>query len=345
MQNRFTDTKVRVLLGCSVLVIVAFVGIQAAQAQSAEGETPVGSINIQPQSQEISVGAPQAAIPSSPLAVDVWEDLPRTEANRPEAVAVVIGIDDYANDQVPDVQFARRDAALMRRYLTDVLGYREDNILPADPDRPMTLGAMQSLFRQRLPNYLRNGVDVFVYYSGHGAPSLGDNPQAYLVPSDADPNAVTDNNAYRLSQLYEDLTQVAREHDAASLTVVVDACFSGQGRNGDLLIRQASPLVLTVESPILTMENAAVFTASGQKEVANWYPEKGHGMFTYFFLKGLRGEADINGDNQITVGEMHRYISDPDHGVPYWSGREHGRPQHPQTQTADPSQVLVRFNQ
>lgn len=328
------------LIASSILIVMGATGSQNAFAQSAEGETQVGTINVQPDRRAQNKADPTAAATSAP--VDIWEDLPKTRADRPDAVAVVIGIRDYANRQVPDVEYAHRDAEIMRRYLTDVLGYRKENILPADPNQPMTLGAMQSLIRQQLPNYLRQGADVFVYYSGHGAPSLGENPQAYLVPSDSDPNAVSDNNAYRLSRLYEDLTQVAKEHNAASLTVVIDACFSGRGRNGDTLIRQASPLVLTVENPILAMENATAFTASGESEVASWYPSKRHGMFTYFFLKGLKGAADTNGDSQITVGEMHRYVSDGDHGVPYWAGREHGRSQHPQLQTADPSQVLVR---
>ena len=338
------------LIASSLLIAIGAAGPQSAIAQSAEGETQVGTINVQPERsvqgspvQSSSSLGPTAAASSN--AVDIWENLPTTRADRPEAVAVVIGIRDYANEQVPDVEYAHRDAEIMRRYLTDVLGYRQENILPANPDEPMTLGVLQSMIRQQLPNYLRNGADIFVYYSGHGAPSLGKNPQAYLVPSDADPNAVSDNNAYRLSRLYEDLAQVAKEHDAASLTVVIDACFSGQGRNGDMLVRQASPLVLTVENPVLVTENAVVFTASGENEVANWYPSKQHGMFTYFFLKGLKGAADTNRDKHITVGELHEYLTDKDRGVPYWSGRLHGRGQQPQVQTADLSRVLLRLSQ
>jgi hypothetical protein len=50
-------------------------------------------------------------------------------------------------------------------------------------------------------------------------------------------------------------------------------------------------------------------------------------MFTYFFLKGLKGEADYNKDGRITVGELSRYINDENEGLPYYSNREYQRPQ------------------
>jgi len=281
---------------------------------------------------------------SGGLNVDIWEDLPETEMDRPDAVAVVVGIRDYQNPQVPSVEYAKRDATIMRRYLTEVLGFREENILPRDPNRPMTAGALKTLIRQQLPGYLREGSDVFVYFSGHGAPSTGAAPNAYLVPADANPNFVSDDNAYRLEYFYEDLTRVAEAQNVNALTVVLDACFSGQGRRGDVLVRQASNLTLSVESPLLAKENAVSFAASGPAQVANWYPEKKHGMFTYFFLKGLKGAADLDGNAQVTIGEMREYLTDNEEGVPYWSRRIHQRPQVPQVQTGNRNAVLVNLS-
>lgn len=36
--------------------------------------------------------------------------------------------------------------------------------------------------------------------------------------------------------------------------------------------------------------------------------EANHGMFSYFLMKGMEGEADANNDNQITAGELHAYV-------------------------------------
>ena len=50
-------------------------------------------------------------------------------------------------------------------------------------------------------------------------------------------------------------------------------------------------------------------------------------MFTYFFLKGLKGEADLNKDGMITVGELERYINNENNNLPYVSQREFQRKQ------------------
>lgn len=278
---------------------------------------------------------------TSNLSVDIENDIPTTPMDRPDAVAVVVGIRNYSSEGVPDVEYARRDARFMRKYLIETLGFREENILPRNPDGRMTYAELRTLIQQKLPGYVKKGTsEVFVYYSGHGAPSTGKDRHAYLIPSDTDPNLVSKANAYRLNQFYEDLGELGAE----STTVVLDACFTGQDRSGDMLLRQASPLTLSVENPLLAMENATGFFASGPKQVANWYPEKKHGMFTYFFLKGLRGNADLDNDRKVTIGEMRRYLTDEETGVPYRSRRVHQREQVPQVQTSDASDVLVRFD-
>jgi uncharacterized caspase-like protein len=38
------------------------------------------------------------------------------------------------------------------------------------------------------------------------------------------------------------------------------------------------------------------------------YPEKKQGLFTYFLLKGLGGEADSDGDYWVSVKEVYGYV-------------------------------------
>lgn len=274
------------------------------------------------------------------LSVDIETNIPSTPMNRPDAIAVVMGIQSYSSAGAPDVEYARRDARYMREYLTQTLGFQEENILPRNPDGRMTFAEMRTLIQEKLPSYVKEGIsEVFVYYSGHGAPSTGEEKRAYLVPSDTDPNFVSGANAYRLSQFYEDLSALSAE----SVTVALDACFTGQAGSGEMMLRQASPLALSVENPLLGIENATGFLASGPEQVANWYPEKKHGMFTYFFLKGLKGKADLNDNREVTVQEMKRYLTDKESGVPYWSGRVHQRTQMPQVVSQNPGRVLVRY--
>jgi uncharacterized caspase-like protein len=63
-------------------------------------------------------------------------------------------------------------------------------------------------------------------------------------------------------------------------------------------------------------------TASGANEVSVENDQFGHGVFTYYLVEGLKGEADADGDGFITVDEAYRYVSDK---VPQATGQE----QHP----------------
>ena len=63
--------------------------------------------------------------------------------------------------------------------------------------------------------------------------------------------------------------------------------------------------------------------------------EAKHGMFSYFVMKGLEGDADNNSDNRITAGELQSYV------------RENVLQQSSGTQTpelqGDSNRVLVRL--
>ena len=264
-----------------------------------------------------------------PAVADVDVDIPRTAAVNADGVAVVIGNRDYGEYQtdVPDVEFALRDAAVVRQYLTRTLGFLEGNILYHE-------NATHAVFRRlfgtrevpegRLAQLVRPGrSDVFVYYSGHGAPDV-EARQGYFVPVDCAPGDVR-LNGYSLALFYENLGRL----EARSVTVAVDACFSGGSQQG-MLIAAASPVGIRVTQPALELRNGAVFASSAADEISSWYPEAGHGLFTYFFLKGLRGDADLDGDGRITAGELRDFVGDRGAGVPYWARRLYqGRRQTP----------------
>ncbi len=262
------------------------------------------------------------------LGIDIASNIPKATEELPDAVAVVIGNRSYQAG-VPQVAFALNDAVLMRRYLEEALGYRPGNILHIED---ATLTNMRVLFgdannpRGRLRDLVKPGLsDVFVYYSGHGAPDPNA-AQAYLMPIDADPMRLA-LTGYSLEVLYENLSKL----EARSITVVLDACFSGATGGGDMLIAAASPIGIRVNDPsALLGEQAVVIAAANNQQVASWYPEMRHGLFTYFFLKGLQGAADLSGNGHITAAEMAEYLRNDTEGVPYMARRLYSREQQPQ---------------
>lgn len=269
--------------------------------------------------------------------VDVDVEIPAGAQNRPDAVAVVIGNRNYQHSDVPAVEFAHRDAEYVKRYLIKTLGYREANIIyQTDAGK----SAFESIFgnaadyKGKLYNYIKPNVsEVFVYYSGHGAPHV-ESGKSFFVPGDADPQVIH-LNGYPVEQLYANLAKLP----AKSITVVVDACFSGFSNQG-ALIKNISPAMLVVENPVMNDEKMWVFSAAQNSQVSSWYPEMKHGLFTYFFLKGLQGHADQNRDRAISTGELSQYLSE---NVPYMARRLNGRDQNPQAMGRNPGQVLVRL--
>lgn len=270
---------------------------------------------------------------------DATDEPLRTNMDNSEAIAVVIGIRNYQKSQIPTVEYAENDAKVMREYLIKTLGFKSNNILPRDPNEIMTAGNLKTLIRRILPGYIRDGVsDVFFFYAGHGAPNPNTN-EAFLVPYDCDPNYVTVDNAYRLRDLYFDLAKIKARH----ITVVIDACFSGYGGDGKAIVKNISPVNIRVENPLLSNPNVTIFASSQVDQVSNWYPDKRHGLFSYFFLRGLRGKADLNGDRRITVGELRDYLRDTRSGVPYLSNREFQRLQEPVVSDTDFERVIVSY--
>ena len=260
-----------------------------------------------------------------------------------DAVAVVIGIQDYLESTVPSVKYAKRDAQLVREYLTKTFGYDEYNILPRDPNQLMTVGNFKTLIRQQLQDYVKkNGTsDVFIYYAGHGAPST-ETQEAFLAPYDFNPNVdVNTYNAYRLKDFYADLLKI----ECRSLTIVLDTCFSGMTGDGQVLIQNISPVILPKleisKQVLLSHPKAIILTSTSSDRVSNWYPEKKHSLFTYFFLRGVQGAADKNFDSRITVGELETYLLDENNGVPYWARRLFSRSQVPQVHASDKNIVIV----
>ncbi|MEH0155124.1 caspase family protein [Limibacter armeniacum] len=254
---------------------------------------------------------------------ELADNIPKTEKVNEHAVAVVIGNKNYQNKDVPNVDFALNDARLMKAYLVEAFGFREGNIIyveDASQARFNSIFGNNANYRGQLYNYIREDEsDVFIFYSGHGAPDL-DKKEAYFVPVDCDPSLVA-LNGYSLDTFYSNLGKMPYK----SLTVVLDACFSGVS-DGGMLISQASPVLIKAKSRVFQDERSILFTSAGAQQVSSWFPEKQHSLFTYYFLKGLQGDSDMDGDDVITLGEMQEYLFKE---VTYRARRLHNRMQVP----------------
>jgi uncharacterized caspase-like protein len=243
---------------------------------------------------------------------DVDVEIPTAATPRPDAVGVVIGITEYANPDLPAVDFARRDARLMRDYLVQAMGFREENIIMA-VDQDATKETFNRIFEVQLQNYIKPGEsDVFVYYSGRGAPDF-ESTSGYFIPYDTDPSYMA-RTGYSQEQFYRQLNKL----EARSVTVVVESSFAAA----------------------TNLKNGVVLTSSAGDQISSWYPEQKHSLYTYYFLKGLQGAADQDGDRSLTVGELQAYLEEQ---VPYMARRMFNREQTPQLMGETFDQILVEY--
>jgi len=219
--------------------------------------------------------------------------------SRNNAYAVIIGIEKYRD--IRQAEYATRDAQLVHDYLIKAMGFKEENIMYAINER-----ASKSDLIKYFEVWLKNRVDknsiVFIYYSGHGAP----NPttgESFMVPYDGDPNVIND-TGYPLKRLYESLNNLPTD----SILVVMDACFSGAGGPRTVLARGTRPIVATMKDKELGTGKIAVLSSASGSQISSTYEEKQLGLFTFFFLKGLQGDADNNNDKKISLIELYEYL-------------------------------------
>jgi tetratricopeptide (TPR) repeat protein len=266
---------------------------------------------------------------------EIHSNIPRSKHENRNAIAVVIGNQRYAHTK--NVEYALNDADAITRYLTKTFGYKKGNVFyiknASKSDFELYFGNKDS-YKGKLYNAIKEGKsDVFIYYSGHGAPGLKDS-KGYLVPVEADPQYL-ELSGYPVDVFYKNLSEIP----ARSITVVLDACFSGA-----TIFNNISPIVLEIDNPIINLKNAVVLSSSSGRQVSSWYNEKKHGMFTYFFLKAIHNKnADYNRDNRLTFKEVYRYISDKSEGVPYYARRMNGVEQNPTIEGNYKRKVLVQY--
>ncbi|MCX5821627.1 MAG: caspase family protein [Deltaproteobacteria bacterium] len=236
----------------------------------------------------------------SPAVKSDVDDLPaiKTKPNK-NSYAIVIGIEQY-RQKLPKADFAVSDAKLVSEYLSRVMGFPEENIVTLTNEHA-TKSDFEKYFEKWLSNNAEKDSTVFIYYSGHGAPNpkTGD---AYLVPYDGDPSFI-DQTGYSLKRLYESLNKL----QTREIIVVLDSCFSGAGGRS-VLAKGARPLVMNLQNNMALSKNMTVLSASSGEQISSTYDEKGHGLFTYFMLKGIKNEDVVQPDGSIAISDLFNYL-------------------------------------
>lgn len=239
--------------------------------------------------------------------------------------ALVIGVEKYSS--LPQADYAERDAAAVRRHLI-ALGYPDRNVVLITGKDAGRAG-IEKYVESWLPRNVDEHSKVFIYFSGHGAPSAVSG-QAYLVPWDGDPQFL-ETTGYPVKRLYEKLGSLK----AKSVLVAMDSCFSGGGGRS-VIARGTRPLVGKIDVGVGLSDKLTVLAAAGADEVTGVDDSQGHGIFTYYLLKALNEQQ-----GHASAKSVFDYLSPKVRDA----SRRQNREQAPQLTATAPGAATARLDQ
>jgi uncharacterized caspase-like protein len=237
-------------------------------------------------------------LPATSIQSDVDVDIPVNPSN-PRRFALVIGNEDYSSYQKnlgaeSNVEFAVNDATVFKMYAQKVLGLEGRNIFFLTN---ATAGSMNQKIElvTKIISKMNGMAELFFYYAGHGFPDE-ETRTPYLIPVDV--NILNINQGIKLSDLYEKFNSCG----AKKVSVILDACFSGGGREVGLVSARGVKIKPKEDEAV---GNIVVFTACSGEQSSLSFSEKGHGMFTYYFLKKLKESK-----GKVSYKDMFDYLKE-----------------------------------
>ena len=250
----------------------------------------------------------------------------REAVTNSDALALIIGLEQYEKTDAK-AAYADVDAKVFADYASLKLGIPQNRIKTLVNDNAEITDVLLSV-----KNWLSRAVkqeqsDVYIFFAGHGLAS-DDGEKMYLLPYDGAPELLDKTSILR-DELFTDIAAA----NPRSVTVFLDTCYSGTTRGPDMLIA-SRPIAIRAKEQAVP-DGFTVMTAAAGDQTAKPLEEAKHGMFSYFLMKGMEGDADTNRDNQITAGELHAYVQQ--NVIQQSSGS-----QTPELQ-GDADRVLVRF--
>ena len=216
----------------------------------------------------------------------------------PRSYALVVGIADYA--KLPprgQLKFPGRDAAAVYTSLISPEGgqFPPENVHRLI-DKQATLANLRKELEEWLPGVSKEGDRVVIYFAGHGFVSAG---QAYLAPYDIDLKDIP-GTSYPMKTLGQ---VVGNKIKAKWKILLTDACHSG-AITPEADASQINTSLVRIDESLFSLTASRDREQSFESDI--W--GGGHGVFTYYLMKAIEGEADDNRDGVVTADELAEYV-------------------------------------
>ena len=208
---------------------------------------------------------------------------------------ISIGIGSYRNRQVLSRKFASLDAQMVSNYFQTLGGLPASNILLLQDWKAIRSDIDEALL-DWLPPHMTKDAVVIVYFAGLA--SVSSTGETFLIPYDG--TATTTSRAYPIRDLEAALTRL----NAKQTVFLFDGIVSPMGPDN----RTKTALTTLPQWNPTGSSTLHVIGTSGIGQGLEDDQHR-HGLFTYYLLRALRGEADTNRDGDVTLGETVTYLS------------------------------------
>lgn len=233
-------------------------------------------VNISP------IPTTEIIINKASLTSDVDKNIPVFGKKDSLKFALIIGNEDYSKYQVglsseANVIYAQNDASILKEYLIKTLGYLESNVYLLLDATTGEMNQKIDLISKRA-NKAGSNAQLLFYYAGHGLPDES-TKIPYIIPVDV--SGTNLNSAISLATIL----QKFGETGASRITIILDACFSGGGREAGLLAARGVRFKPTENT---LSGNMVLLSASSGDQTALPFNLEHHGLYTYYLLKKIK---------------------------------------------------------
>lgn len=235
----------------------------------------------------------QASVQTPDAHTDDVDHIPAgaTGIQRPGDYLLAIGLSSYREQEIGARKYATLDAETVATYFQTLGGLPQNNVRLLRDWSALRPDIEEALL-DWLPSKITKDSMVTVYFAGQAivAPS----GETFLIPYDGSTGSPT-----RLYPL-KDLETALGRLKAKQVLFVFDGTVL---KNGSEARTKAAPPKWGATGPVVHMISATGFGKSLESDTLH------HGLFTYYLLRGLRGEADVNRNGEVTIGEVSAYVN------------------------------------
>ena len=224
-----------------------------------------------------------------------------------DTYALVVGISDYQDENIPDLRFADKDAEAFAGFLQSPAGGSLDEdhlkvLLNEKATVAQFAGALDWLWEVAEEN-----DRVIIYFSGHGDVEKKSITQpGYLLFWDAPSRVYMAGGAFNVRDM-QDVVSTLSVQNKAKVILITDACragkLSGSGIGGSQATAANLAKQYTNEIKILSCQPDE-YSIEGEQ----W--GGGRGAFSYHLVDGLYGLADRNADKVVSLMELRGYLEE-----------------------------------